>query len=343
MSLNYHYADMHCDTLLYGVRNGVNDIYEMPEAMLDIKRLAEAGVLCQFLAVFFPPRPDMLTPEQREKMLRSKRPAMPGDEDLFSMAVKLMEDSIAAHKDLVRQAGCFEDICRNKEKGLVSAVLTIEDGRIVNGSFDRLEKLAKTGVRAIALTWNYANCFGYPNSRDPEIMSKGLTAFGKEAIEAMNELGILIDVSHLSDGGFYDVAQISKKPFVATHSDCRALAAHPRNLTDEMIRILAEKGGVSGINFAPAFLDDTPGNEESRICDMVRHIRHFIEVGGEDCVGIGTDFDGIGGKLEVGEPGRLELLFSALEKAGITPRQIDKIASGNVLRVIKETMKGSVG
>ncbi len=339
MSLHYQYADMHCDTLLYGVGKGLNDIYEMPEAMLDIKRLKQADVLCQFLAVFFPPRPDMLTPEQRTRHLQSKRPEMPPDEELFSKAVKLMQDSMAAHKDIIRQAYNYDDVMKNKEQGLVSGVLTIEDGRIVNGSFDRLEQLAKTGVRAIALTWNFENCFGAPNSRDPKIMSKGLTAFGKEAIEAMNELGILVDVSHLSDGGFYDVAKISKKPFVATHSDCRALAAHPRNLTDEMIRILAEKGGVSGINFAPAFLDDTPGNEESRISDMVRHVKHFIEVGGEDCVGIGTDFDGIGGHLEVGEPRQLSFLFDALEKAGITPRQIDKIASGNVLRVMKETMR----
>lgn len=338
MSLHYQYADMHCDTLLYGVGKGLNDIYEMPEAMLDIKRLKQADVLCQFLAVFFPPRPDMLTPEQRAERLKL-RPQMPPDEELFSKAVKLMQDSMAAHKDIIRQAYNYEDVMKNKEQGLVSGVLTIEDGRIVNGSFDRLEQLAKTGVRAIALTWNYENCFGAPNSKDPKIMSKGLTTFGKEAIEAMNELGILVDVSHLSDGGFYDVAKISKKPFVATHSDCRALAAHPRNLTDEMIRILAEKGGVSGINFAPAFLDDTPGNEESRVSDMVRHIKHFIEVGGEDCVGIGTDFDGIRGQLEVGEPGQLALLFDALENAGITPRQIDKIASGNVLRVMKEVMK----
>lgn len=339
MSLHYQYADMHCDTLLYGVGKGLNDIYEMPEAMLDIKRLKQADVLCQFLAVFFPPRPDMLTPEQRAKRLQSGRPEMPPDEELFAKAVKLMQDSLAAHKDIIRQAYNYDDVMKNKEQGLISGVLTIEDGRIVNGSFDRLEQLAKTGVRAIALTWNFENCFGAPNSRNPKIMSKGLTAFGKEAIEAMNELGILVDVSHLSDGGFYDVAKISKKPFVATHSDCRALAAHPRNLTDEMISILAEKGGVSGINFAPAFLDDTPGNEESRINDMVRHVKHFIEIGGEDCIGIGTDFDGIGGHLEVGEPMQLSLLFDALEKAGITPRQIDKIASGNVLRVMKEVMK----
>lgn len=339
MSLHYQYADMHCDTLLHGLGKGVNDIYDMPDAMLDIKRMAEANVLCQFFAVFFPPRPEMLTPQEREKRLKAGRSEMPPDEELFSKAVSLMKDSFAGHKDVIRQAYCFDDVMKNKEQGLISGVLTVEDGRMVNGSFDRLEQLAKTGVRAIALTWNFENCFGAPNSRDPKIMSKGLSAFGKEAIEAMNELGILVDVSHLSDGGFYDVAKISKKPFVATHSDCRTLAAHPRNLTDDMIRLLAQKGGVSGINFAPAFLDDTQGNNTSRISDMVRHVKHFIEIGGEDCVGIGTDFDGIGGNLEVGEPGQLALLFEALEKAGITPRQIDKIASGNVLRVMKETMR----
>ena len=257
MSLHYQYADMHCDTLLHGLGKGVNDIYDMPDAMLDIKRMAEANVLCQFFAVFFPPRPEMLTPQEREKRLKAGRPEMPPDEELFSKAVSLMKDSFAAHKDVIRQAYCFDDVMKNKEQGLISGVLTVEDGRMVNGSFERLEQLAKTGVRAIALTWNFENCFGAPNSRDPKIMSKGLSAFGKEAIEAMNELGILVDVSHLSDGGFYDVAKISKKPFVATHSDCRALAAHPRNLTDDMIRLLAQKGGVSGINFAPAFLDDT--------------------------------------------------------------------------------------
>ena len=172
MSLHYQYADMHCDTLLHGLGKGVNDIYDMPDAMLDIKRMAEANVLCQFFAVFFPPRPEMLTPQEREKRLKVGRPEMPPDEELFSKAVSLMKDSFAAHKDVIRQAYCFDDVMKNKEQGLISGVLTVEDGRMVNGSFDRLEQLAKTGVRAIALTWNFENCFGAPNSRDPKIMSK---------------------------------------------------------------------------------------------------------------------------------------------------------------------------
>ena len=140
MSLHYQYADMHCDTLLHGLGKGVNDIYDMPDAMLDLKRMAEANVLCQFFAVFFPPRPEMLTPQEREKRLKAGRPEMPPDEELFSNAVRLMQDSFAAHKDVIRQAYCFDDVMKNKEQGLISGVLTVEDGRMVNGSFDRLEK-----------------------------------------------------------------------------------------------------------------------------------------------------------------------------------------------------------
>ena len=115
MSLHYQYADMHCDTLLHGLGKGVNDIYDMPDAMLDIKRMAEANVLCQFFAVFFPPRPEMLTPQEREKRLKAGRPEMPPDEELFSKAVSLMKDSFAAHKDVIRQAYCFDDVMKNKE------------------------------------------------------------------------------------------------------------------------------------------------------------------------------------------------------------------------------------
>lgn len=337
----YPYIDMHCDTLLYDIRHKNTDgIYDMPGAMLDVRRMKEGGALAQFFAVFFPPRLDMLPEEKREEA--KKRPQLPDDETLFAMARQRLIDAFENHGDILAPAGCYEDIIANREQGKMSGVLTIEDGRAVLGSMDRLKQFHEEGVRAIALTWNFENCFGYPNSSDPQKMALGLKPFGKEAVEYMNELGIIVDVSHLSDGGFYDIAEIAKKPFVATHSDCRALAGHQRNLTDDMIRILSEKGGIAGLNFAPEFLDDTPSNKESRISDMVRHVKHFYEVGGEDCVGIGTDFDGIDGKLEVAQPTDMYKLFDALEKAGITPRQIDKMASGNALRVIREAAKGSI-
>ena len=170
-------------------------------------------------------------------------------------------------------------------------------------------------------------------------MNRGLTSFGKEAIEVMNEWGILIDVSHLSDGGFEDVMKISKKPFVASHSNCRALSPHPRNLTDDMIRKLAEKGGVAGVNFAPEFLDSDIKTKKSTIQNLTAHIKHFIEIGGVECVGLGTDFDGITGEFEIGEPEKMELLFEQLHREGISETVIEKIAYKNVLRVIKDSMK----
>lgn len=154
----------------------------------------------------------------------------------------------------------------------------------------------------------------------------------------MNELGILIDVSHLSDGGFYDVAELSKKPFVASHSNCRALSPSTRNLTDEMIRKLAECGGVAGINLEPSFLNENLEDKKSRVCRMCDHAEHFIRVGGTECVGIGTDFDGIEGEFEIAECTGMELFFTEMHKRGISEDKVEKIAFTNVARVIKEVM-----
>ena len=120
---------------------------------------------------------------------------------------------------------------------------------------NRLHTLYQEGVRLVTLLWNEENCIGSPNSKDRKIMQKGLKPFGFEVVEQMNSLGMLIDVSHLSDGGFWDVLSTSSKPIVASHSNARALCEHPRNLSDDMIRALAEKGGVIGLNFYPYFVN----------------------------------------------------------------------------------------
>ena len=227
----------------------------------------------------------------------------------------------------------------NLKNGKISAFLTLEDGRSINGSMEKLERYYDMGVRLISLTWNYANCLGFPNSPDRELMRKGLTSFGKEAVERMEELGMLVDVSHLSDGGFYDVADICKGPFVASHSNCRSLTPHPRNLTDEMIRIVAEKGGVIGLNFAPGFLGKDIHNSDSRVDDMILHLQHLWNKGGEDCLALGSDLDGIGGNLEIGSPDQIPRLFDAMSKAGFSGRMIEKMAYENAARVIHDVMK----
>ena len=139
------------------------------------------------------------------------------------------------------------------------------------------------GVRLITLTWNDENSLGYPHTFRGNRGKWGLKPFGKEAVSYMETLGIVPDVSHLSDDGFYDVADVTKKPFVASHSNCRALSPASRNLTDEMIRILAERGGVAGLNFYPGFLNREQTDQESRIACMCDHVEHMRNVGGIEC------------------------------------------------------------
>lgn len=322
------YIDMHCDTLMLAWMRKQADIYDCPEMMVDISRLAKGDCKAQFFAIFLP------SPRMKARMGLE---AM-NDDDYITQLASILRNTLEHHSEKVAPAGNLADILKNQCAGKVSAVLTMEDGRSVDGRMDKLERYYDMGVRVIGLTWNQENCFGAPNSPDASIMTKGLTAFGKDAIVRMNELGMGVDVSHLSDGGFWDVAALTKKPFFATHSNCRSLNPHPRSMTDEMIRALADKGGVMGVNFCPAFLVGDIENN-CTTCDMLTaQLRHMIKVGGEDCAAIGTDFDGMNGKLEIGSAHQMPLLFTALERAGFTAAEIEKIAFRNVERVLADVL-----
>ncbi len=229
------------------------------------------------------------------------------------------------------------DACLQNRK--IGVIYTIEDSGIYGDDIQKVDKAYALGVRIATLTWNHENALGYPNSFHKTIMKQGLKPFGFEVIEKMNRLGIIIDVSHLSDGGFYDVAKTSKKPFIATHSNSRTLADHPRNLTDEMIKLLAEKGGVIGLNFNPPFLKTSNDARVSSIRDMIRHLKYIQNIGGTDVLAIGTDFDGITGNLEIDSPEKMPLLPEALEQAHFSQTSIEKICSKNVIRVLKDCIK----
>jgi membrane dipeptidase len=168
-------------------------------------------------------------------------------------------------------------------------------------------------------------------------VNRGLKDFGIELVHAMNDLGMVIDVSHLSDGGFYDVVKYSKDPFIASHSNARAVCDHKRNLTDEMIKILSEKGGITGINFERSFLNT---NGKSTVEDMIRHIKHIYNIGGIDVISLGTDFDGINSKgNEIDNIGDIHKLSFELSKIGFNEDSIEKIFYKNAMRVIKDVMK----
>ena len=317
----YPFIDMHCDTL-HLTAKGSADALRRNDGMLDFERMKAAGQMAQFFAIFFPPK----------KWIKHS------DEDLYITLRNKYLAALSANSDIILPALSGSDIEKNHAQGKMSAVLTIEDGRIVDGKIENLTRLHADGVRAIALTWNGENCFGYPNSDNGEEMALGLKPFGFEAVEIMNELGILVDVSHLSDGGFWDVAKTSKKPFIATHSNARTLCPHQRNLTDTTIKTLADCGGVTGLNFCADFLPQDLAAPESTAKLLADHALHILNVGGEDVLALGSDFDGIDRDVEVCEPTQMHLIFDELQKRGVTSRQLEKLASKNILRVMHDAI-----
>lgn len=327
------YIDMHCDTLAAALAQKKETVEILEGTMVDVARLKEAGAMAQFFAMFLPQR------DEAEWFGMEKMPELT---ELMERMYEIYCHTMEQCRAVIAPARNAEEFEINRKNGKISAFLTIENGSLVCGKMENIRKFYDMGVRLMTLTWNDANCIGYCHSKDRNEMQQGLTGFGKEAVSYMQDLGILVDVSHLSDGGFYDVAEISRrngKPFAASHSNCRALTSATRNLTDEMIRLLAESGGVAGINFEPTFLDKNEKAPVSRVEFMCDHVCHLVDKGGIECVGIGSDFDGIGGKLEIGECRKMPMLFDALQKRGFSQDAIEKIAWKNVERLIREGMK----
>jgi len=316
--------DLHCDTMFIIYR----EEYENREKVelysnklhVDIKKLKNSNSLAQFFALFI----------NLEKLPQGQKPLeyCLGMLDRFHMEIQQNSQNIAFARN-------FKEMEENKKLGKISAFLTIEEGGAIQGRLCNLRNFYRLGVRLMTLTWNYPNEIGYPNFRE-DCRGKGLTDFGKQVVREMNELGMVIDVSHMSDGGFYDVAHLSSSPFIASHSNARAVKDHPRNLTDDMIKILAQKGGVMGINFCADFLGDSG---ITHIEDIIKHIKHIRNVGGIDVISLGTDFDGIECQLEIQNFGQMGKLTSALEREGFSTEEIEKICFKNAERVIKDVMR----
>lgn len=323
----YPYIDLHCDTLPRALRQNRSTLLELDDTMTDLVKLREGHCLAQCFAIFMPPLPYV-----------RKAADYPGDEAYIDALHRIFVRTAEEHGDLFSRVETAEDLSSLRGSGKLGGILTMEDGRAVQGSFDNLRRFHDMGVRVLALLWNHANCFGAPNSEDPAVMNTGLTDFGKEAVGYMEELGMGIDVSHLSDGGFWDVARLAKKPFFATHSNCRALNPHPRSMTDEMIRALADRGGVMGINFCPAFLYQDVSRKDATVDGIAAQLRHRINVGGIECAAVGTDFDGIEGNLEIPDASFMPRLFEELARRGFTNDELERIAFRNAERVFRDVL-----
>lgn len=308
--------DMHCDTLLTlwedkskSLRNGDNH--------LNLEMMRKHGALGQFFAIYL----------SREEMKYMD----PYDifADIYEVYIREMEEN----KDIIRPAFCAYDIEANDKDGYMSSFLTIEDGVFTDGKIERLKEVYDKGVRLITLIWGFPNSIGYPCHDDPAENAKGLTDFGFEVIDRMNELGMIIDVSHMSEGGFYDVASSSEKPFMATHSCAKALCGHKRNLTDAQLKVIGNKGCVAGINFESSFLKD--GSDYSTVEQIIAHMKYMVNRAGIEHVGFGSDFDGIESAGEIVNYSGFDKIIAAMEKE-FTYDEMDKILYKNVLRTMRD-------
>ena len=285
---------------------------------VDLPRLLEGGVDLQVFAAYI--QPEYKIERALHRVIRLI--------DLFHQTVSMHQDKLSLFTKVA-------DVYEAKKRGKIAAMLSIEGGEAVEADLGILRMLHRLGVRAMTLTWNERNQIadGAAEGRT----KGGLTNFGVELVSEMNKIGMVIDVSHISDAGFFDVIETSNAPIIASHSNCRALCNHRRNMTDEMIHRLAQKDGVMGMNFAPAFVDENKGKVTlERVLD---HVDHVVKLVGADHVGLGSDFDGIESTPKgLEDVTTMPYFTEGLVKRGYREADVFKIVGGNFLRVFKKVI-----
>lgn len=327
--------DLHCDTLSllrYAQQEGVARSFLRNDGHIDLEKLEQGDYMLQCFAAFV-------------NLGRA------GDDPLVNALeqIDIFHRIMAQYPERIAPVYTAADIDQNAAAGKISGMLTIEDSGCCKGSLGVLRLLHKLGVRMMTLTWNYENELAYPNVVPGDAADvwpcrpnteTGLKPFGVEFLAEMERLHITADVSHLSDKGFWDVVEHATRPFAASHSNCRALAPHCRNLTDEMIRAMAERGCLVGLNYCAAFLDNRPDPHQcqSTVALMAKHAAHFKQVGGIELLALGSDFDGIENNLELDSCTKLPLLENALRKEGFHESEIEAIFHGNAVRFFQQNL-----
>lgn len=304
-------VDLHCDTLL-DLHAGRRTLAERSaRGHVDLPRMREGGVGVQVFAAY-------TAPDQ-------------GPARAWAL-IRTFHDAMAAHASQIGLATTVAEIEVAQRAGRIAAVLSIENGgEAVRGDPRVLDALYAQGVRMLGLTWNASNVLG-----DGALGREhgGLTEAGRAVLRRMEELGIIVDVSHLSEAAFWDTMRTTRGPIVASHSNAAALRPHPRNLTDEQLRAIAGRGGVVGVNFWPEILGDAT---VERVLD---HIDHMVKVMGGDHVALGADYDGIPQTPRgLEDVSKLPNLTIGLLRRGYGAEQIHKILGGNALRVFRQAWK----
>lgn len=321
----YPVIDAHCDALLAVIGKsqipgdtGRRDFLAKNRlSHVDLPKLLEGKVTCQFMALFAE------------------------DEDL--PRVNAYTHSLIDEFETIckRSGGAFfpirtaADLTLAEPGRRVGALLSIEGAEALEGKLANLEAFHARGVRALGITWNRRNPFGRGVRGEGE---GGLTDLGRQLVSELESRKMLVDASHLSDEAFDDLLDCAQRPFIASHSNSRAVENHPRNLTDPQIRSIAERGGVIGAVFVPNFVTRTP--VRTFLDHLIDHIDYIVKVGGIDAAAIGSDFDGYKGVEGhvLADASEFPLLAQAMEGRGYSSRQIEKIFSGNWSRIISEIL-----
>ncbi len=303
--------DTHCDTPMFFPQH-VDFTHRDPRILVDLHKMTEGHQDATIMVAFVPQSND--------------NPKAYAD-NIFDT----IETTVREQPDYISIAHTPDDLWINKHKGRKSIMLGIENGHALEGKIENLYHFAGRGIVYMTLCHNGDN--DICDSARGNNTHHGVSTFGRQVIQEMNRLGILVDLSHGADKSFYDALEISSQPIVCSHSSCRALCDHPRNLTDEQMRMLAAKGGVMQVTLYHSFLvkDGT-----ATIDYVMRHLEHAIDVMGIDHVGLGTDFDGDGGACGLASSSELTNFTRQLMARGFSETDIQKIWGGNFLRVMRK-------
>ncbi len=342
--------DGHNDTLLRFFQNddvNFSDFFtEMKDGHIDLPRARQGGFAGGFFAVYVPnpnrriapdSMPDMTKPYVPEALeLRySQGIALRSMADLFRL-----EAESAGQIKVVRTAdelqGCID-------KDIFAAIMHFEGAEAIDEDLDALEVFYRAGMRSLGIVWSRPTIFAsgvpfaFPSSPD---IGPGLTDAGKRLVKRCNELGIMLDLSHLNEKGFWDVAALSDAPLVATHSNVHALCPASRNLTDKQLDTIKASDGMVGLNFATGFLRADGGwDPDTPLSTMVEHLDYLVERLGESRVGFGSDYDGARVPDDVRDVSKLPNLIAALKDAGYNDSLLHKLTHQNWVRVLRKTWK----
>ena len=296
--------DLHCDTIGRCAEEGL----DLTSRLLhfSLKARPESLRICQAAAIFIDS--SLTGQDAQARFLKGY--------EVFCREMNAQSQTVSPIRKL-------EDISRKLDEKPVLLFLTVEGGTVLGGEIAWVDKLSEMGVKMLTLTWNGESelCGGVDSE-------KGFTPFGRQAVARMEALGMIVDASHLNDKSFWELCEFAEEPFCASHSNARAVCSHPRNLTDDQFREIVRRGGVVGLNYYRHFI--TEGGQTDSIDDLLRHLHHFLELGGEDAVALGSDLDGhplIAPYLNGVE--KIPALIDALERSGIGKNVVEKVLFHN--------------